>query len=556
MRFRSLAAALVALSALSVSAVAHAQRPQPRPQRVDPLTASIRGRVTTTDTGAPIRGAEVRLSSQSGYSRLVLTTGDGRYEHRDLPAGEYRVTVSRTGFITLEVGQRRPFEAGSVITLAEGQTATGNVALLRGGVITGKVLDQFGDPAVGTRIQVLRSRMSQGRRRLHSVGPGDQTDDTGAFRLYGLPPGEYYVAAATGLADAVTRDPPIYYPGTSSLTEAQPITLGAGAEAAADFQIVATRTSRITGIVVNAAGAPEAAMINLYSEVVGIGPNMGGGGAPPLNLHAESGPDGRFSIENIPPGPYTLSATVFRELMGPRPAGAPENMVFRHPESVSMPVVIAGDEMNDVTLVTRGAGFISGRIVADTGVAAPLPPVRLNIRGAGAGAIMSIGSGTSQGEFRMASSGGPVTLGVLEIPDDWMLKAILLDGKDVTDDTIDARGDVAGIRVVMTNRVTSVSGVVESRGDAGGQGVLIFPDDPGKWNWPSRFVKTTRSDADGRFMIRALPLGERYLAVALDYLEDGDEQDPQLLERLRTRATSFLLGEGEQRSLQLEVRGR
>ena len=102
----------------------------------------------------------------------------------------------------------------------------------------------FGDPSVGTRVQVLRVRVEGTTRRLVSVGAGDQTDDTGAFRLYGLAPGEYYISASTGLIDAVKRDAPVYYPGTMNFAEAQPIALGVGAEASADFQIVeAARSS-------------------------------------------------------------------------------------------------------------------------------------------------------------------------------------------------------------------------------------------------------------------------------------------------------------------------
>ena len=56
--------------------------------------------------------------------------------------------------------------------------------------------------------------------------------------------------------------------------------------------------------------------------------------------------------------------------------------------------------------------------------------------------------------------------------------------------------------------------------------------------------------------IRGLPPGERYLVAALDYLEDGEEPDRRLLDRLRTRATSVTLGEGEQRSIQLDVTAR
>ena len=166
---RTALCALVILIGLADAAFAQdavfAQAPprRQRSQRVDPLTSSIQGHVTTADTGAPIRGAEVRLSMDGRFSRLVTTNGEGRFEMRNLPAGTYKLIVSKTGFITLEFGQRRPFESASTITLGEGQSATGNVALIRGGAIFGRVLDQFGDPSVGTRVQVLR--LADGRRR-------------------------------------------------------------------------------------------------------------------------------------------------------------------------------------------------------------------------------------------------------------------------------------------------------------------------------------------------------------------------------------------------------
>ena len=155
------------------------------------MTSSIKGLVTAADTGAPVRGAEVRLSSRGSYNRLVTTDADGAYRLSDLPAGEYRLTVSRTGYTSLVFGQRRPLEAPTTINLSEGETFTANLALTRGGAIRGRVIDQFGDPIAGTRVQVLRSRMVRGQRRLQSMGPGDQTDDMGEFRVYGLPAGDY-----------------------------------------------------------------------------------------------------------------------------------------------------------------------------------------------------------------------------------------------------------------------------------------------------------------------------------------------------------------------------
>ena len=551
---------LLAMVALIAPEIVFAQTPRPRTQRVDPLTASIRGRITTADTGAPIRGAEVRLSMDGRFNRLVTSNGEGRYELRNLPAGAYKLVVSKTGFITLEFGQRRPFESASTITVAEGQAATGNVALIRGGAIFGRVLDQAGDPSVGTRVQVMRVRTEDGRRRLLAVGAGDQTDDTGAFRVYGLPPGEYLVAASTGLIDAVKRDPPVYFPGTMNFAEAQPITLGVGAEASADFQIAeAVRTARVSGVVINSSGAPIAAMVNLRSETVSMGP----GSESALQLHDDAAADGTFSIQNVPPGPYSLTAMVMPTVSGLPTSGSfaesredVRDRMFRElPETATLPVVVSGEDVSGVTLVTRRAGRISGQFVADTGVGRPLPTsLRVMWRSAGQGGGMTMNGG-GDATFQLAGVSGPSRLDIQGVPDGWTVKAILLDGDDVTDGTFDLGSKTGNIRVVMTDRVASLNGTIQSNSDLRDYNVIVFPEDAAKWTFPSRFVRTVRADAQGRFRVEGLP-PERYLAAALDYLEDGGEQNRQLLERLRSRASALTIGEGEQRSIQLDLISR
>ena len=542
-----------------------AQAPRGRSQRVDPLTSSISGLVTTADTGAPVRGAEVRLAMDGRFSRLVTTNGEGRFELRNLPAGEYRLTVSKTGFITIEYGQQRPFERAATITLGEGQSATGNVALLRGGAIFGRVLDEFGEPSVGTRVQVLRNRAESGGRRLLQVGMGDQTDDTGAFRIYGLPPGEYYVAASTGLIDAIKRDPPVYYPGTMSFAEALPITVGAGTEASADFQISdVARAATVSGVVLTSSGAPApGAMVNLSSNTVSATPGAQGIAV----LHADAGSDGTFSIQNVPPGPYTISAQLPMQpfdagfVAGTRDAtsvpNAPlrEQMLNRLPETASMQLVVTSEGVSGVTLSTRRGGRVTGRFVADAGVTRALPTglvVRLRSSGPG----MTMNGGNDTGDFQLAGISGATRLEVDGVPDGWAIKAILLDGEDVTDAPFDLSGRTGSLRVVMTDRITSLSGTVQSDRNRRDHNVIAFPDDSTKWASPSRFVRTIRADADGRFQFRGLPPGERYFVAALDYLEAGEEQDRQLLNRLRSRASSVTLGDGEQRSIQIDLTSR
>jgi len=542
-----------------------AQRPRQGTARVDSMTASIKGMVTAADTGAPIRGAEVRLSSRGSYNRLVATDGDGSFRLSDLPSGEYRLTVSRTGFTSLVFGQRRPLEAPTTINLSEGETFTANLSLIRGGAIHGRVIDQFGDPIAGTRVQVLRSRMVRGQRRLQSMGPGDQTDDMGEFRVFGLPPGDYYVTASTGPADAVRRNPPLFFPGTPSFSEAQSVTLAVGTEASADFQIVPMRNARVSGIVFNASGVPVQAMVQLMSEAVGMGPAVESTGPPPaFMLNADADANGRFTIDNVPPGPYVLTANssfgagLIAGLQGGNPNQGPppamREIMEKGPETASMSIVVAGDNVSDLSLTTRRGGVLAGSFVADAGVVRNLPTgMSADVRPAkgGSGApMMQLGSRGR--EFRLTGISGPFYLGINGLPDDWAVRQITVDGVDVTDEPIDLKGQTSDARVVLTDRVTTISGVVQSRRESSNYSIVVFPDDVTRWNYPSRYVRTARANDRGQFRISGLPPDERYFAVAVDFLEEGEEQDPQFLERLRSRAMTFSLREGEQRSVYLD----
>ena len=562
-RMAVVAVALVLMSSGGISA----QGTRPRAQRVDPQTATIRGSVTTAGTGAPVRGAEVRVSSSGSYSRLVTTDGDGLFEISNLPAGEYRLTVSRAGFSSLQFGQRRPFETPTLIDLSEGETVTASMALPRGGAIFGRIYDQFGEPVTGTRVQALRSRIVEGKRRLQGEGAGDQTDDTGAFRLYGLAPGDYFVAASAGAVDSVSREPPIYFPGTPNLTEAQPIAIGPGAEVAADFPLTPVRNATVSGVVLDAAGVPVEAMVGLVSDAVGLGLTTELSGPPSFRISADSGPDGAFTIENVPPGPYTLTANgsfaagLAAGIAAADPTAGPskamQDLIAHGPESASLPIVVSGDDVEGITLTLRHGGVLSGNFVADSGVVRALPTgLRVVARSANGGSGMSMMQGGRGNAFRVSGMNGPFRLDLQGLPENWAVSQITVNGTDVTDAPIDLNGQNATARIVLTDRVTTVSGVVQWRRDAADRIVVVFADDSTRWAYPSRYVRTTRADEQGRFQIAGLPPGERYLALALDYLEDGDEQDELLLDQLRSRATTFSLSEGEQRSIYLDLVSR
>ena len=138
----------------------------------------------------------------------------------------------------------------------------------------------------------------------------------------------------------------------------------------------------------------------------------------------------------------------------------------------------------------------------------------------------------------------------------WYLKAVMVNGKDMTDTPLDFSGgkEVADVQVIVTQTRSEVSGVVADAQNAAvaEYAVVVFPEDRDKWTPQSRFMGSGRPDQQGGFKITGLPPG-RYLAAAIDYLETGAERDPELLERLRTSATPVTLGEGESKRVTLKI---
>jgi hypothetical protein len=280
-------------------------------------------------------------------------------------------------------------------------------------------------------------------------------------------------------------------------------------------------------------------------------------------MNADSGADGRFTFDNVPPGPYILTANssfVAGVLAGSQagnpnagPPPAMREIMERGAETATMSIVVAGDNVSDLALTTRRGGVLTGTFVADAGVVRPLPNRLLpEVRPAKGGSGLSMTQGGASAAFRVAGMSGPFYLTINGLPDDWAVSQITVDGVDVTDEPIDLKGQTSSARVILTDRVTTLSGVVQSRRNAADYSVVVFPDDVNRWNYPSRYVRSARANEKGQFRISGLPPDERYFAVAVNFLEEGEEQDPQFLERLRSQATTFSLRDGEQRSIYLD----
>jgi protocatechuate 3,4-dioxygenase beta subunit len=113
------------------------------------------------------------FAAEGQIRRTTTTDADGRYEFADLPAGRFSVSVTKTGYVTLQYGQRRTFEAGTPITLADDQRIDRiDFSLPRGAVISVRITDDFGDPLAGAQVQVQRYQYGPDGQRSTDAGLG------------------------------------------------------------------------------------------------------------------------------------------------------------------------------------------------------------------------------------------------------------------------------------------------------------------------------------------------------------------------------------------------
>jgi hypothetical protein len=114
--------------------------------------------------------------------------------------------------------------------------------------------------------------------------------------------------------------------------------------------------------------------------------------------------------------------------------------------------------------------------------------------------------------------------------------------------------ELSGLQVVVTNNVSVVAGqLTDEKGAPIADGtVIVFAGDTEKWSEDSRFVRSARPDQQGQYQIKGLPAGE-YLAVAIDYVQEGMWNDPEYLESIRRYGQKFTLGEGATQAVALKL---
>jgi protocatechuate 3,4-dioxygenase beta subunit len=468
-------------------------------------TGLIAGAVVVSGTGVPARRARITLTStEPRMTRTAVADEHGRFAFANLPAGRYSLMASKPGHIAGSYGQTRPGLPSTAIQLDDGQKFDARLQIIRGGVLTGVVLDEDGDAIPGIQVRALRYVRQNGQRTLRGE-TGAATDDRGVYRIFGLQPGDYIVAAtprnvgelqnpdlmraqaeaireraaAIGRGDqprlqefvnrveegqsaAATGDgqatgyAPIYYPGTIAQAQAGTIALGPGEERSGlDFQLLRVPVARVEGVVVNGTGQQvqniQVVLSDINQTVPGIGRNA-----------ARADSDGRFRFSNVAPGQYRIAA---RGVSGAGRRDAPDGGPMAGPfgrrgfmplrggaDSVrlwaSTDITIDGRDITDVALSLQRGVTASGRIVFQGSQLSPpadLTLLRVNVMPADQGAAPLLsepiaGSVDASGKFTIEG----ITPGRYRLnaagAEGWVLESAVVDGQNTLDFPFDVKG--------------------------------------------------------------------------------------------------------------------
>lgn len=536
-------------------------------------SASLRGRVVASNTGTPVRQAGIQV--QTGTLQWTTTTDDdGRFVIPDLPAGRYTVRVTKAGFVTWLFGRDRAGAQTRVEPLelkpAE-KSDRGDLRLPRGGVIAGRIVDAFGEAVVGTDVRALRYEfLTPGEGRFGYVRHA-ATNDLGEYRIYGLPPGRYFVGVGMAVADLAERIgqsggtirvvpsrggmSATFYPDTASVSDATPVAVEAGGEIRGiDFAQLAVPLATLAGSVTNERGQPASGV------VVMLNPARRDGVLLPFPSMVEPDAGGRFSMANIPPGDYRLDIVSKARLEAIGTTGSSAARPAVPDEFASVPITVAGQDIEDTAIRTARGFDVAGRLVVEGGFSLP-PTANVSVSSVTtlrrrAVTNTFLGSSASvqpDGRFVLNGVAGGQLVRAYGLPAGWTLKAVRLNGADVTDEGFDVAGPVRSLEVVVTPEAPAITGSVrDSNGVAVKDyaAVIVFSDDPRRWTLRlTRFVTSAKPGPDGQFAVAGLPPGN-YLAAVVDILEP-DWPSPDSLESLRRTATPFTLSDGETKTLTL-----
>jgi protocatechuate 3,4-dioxygenase beta subunit len=326
--------------------------------------SAITGRVVADDSGDPVANARVILNFPGRQDRVVaVSERDGRFV-LPVPAGRHNIVATKPRFAR-----------GQVTSFAG--TESVEIRLRRGAAISGRIIDEFGDPVVAAAVFVETGRSA-------AVVATTRTDDRGEYRIGGLSAGTFSVSVMTvGPAEIrplgggrFAMNPvsvKTYYPNATTLAEAQSFEINWGDErAGVDLVLPAARAGlppfdvgrRGPGLppaqrLQAARAAAEATRVPPPSAVIrGVVTGRNGVPLPYAVVRLEgmapqiirAATDGRFEFGGLPAGTHHVSAS----------------KVGHFPREMPVPLK-AAETRDDVQLSLDAWGVVGGRVFDEFG---------------------------------------------------------------------------------------------------------------------------------------------------------------------------------------------
>jgi hypothetical protein len=484
-------------------------------------------------------------------SYTTSSDANGQFSMKDLEPGRYRLTADRNGYVTLIYGARGYNKPGTMISLARQQNLTDlALKMTPHAVITGRILDEEGEPVANIHVTLQGYRYIQGRKQLMSTGGGNSTNDLGEYRVFGIAPGKYIVSAtpqANGPTISIDRSADAgpeegfvatYYPATTDPAAATQLDIAAGAQLRGiDMVLSKSRTVHVKGHVTHGlSGRPNA-------TVFIVPRNSGGFGGMVRNSHVD--PAGNFDIRGVSPGAYTLTAVV-NDGNTPRQGRVP---------------VEVGTANVDGVNITVGTGVtVKGVLRADSDSSTiDLSNVRVTLQQREPGMMFGAPGETrdEHGGFELKNaSPDHYNLYVYGLPQGAYVKSVRAGQTDILASGLDLTSGAApeSIDVVISPRGAAVTGTVQNEktgNPAPGAMVVLIPQEKERREQQT-YVKLINADQSGAFSLSGIAPGE-YRLYAWEDVEPGAYLDPDFLKPIESKGEPLTVGEGDQKTVQLKL---
>jgi hypothetical protein len=475
--------------------------------------------------GFPLTTANLytQLASLSGKTPPTTTTDqDGKFSFKDVSPGNYTVRVQKEGFFGKAEGGFNPATAAIDVDVVAGRTADANPSMIAGAIIGGKIFDEKGQVMSNANVQAFTVAYAFGRATL-APQVSKVTDDRGEFRLFWVPPGDYYLAVTTPPVAPAPGVPaaasPLrtYYPGVTDIAQARMITVSGGEDMAGmNFPTHSVRTFKVSGHVnslipppptqLGAPGVSAAALFMLNRDAAA--PDDANGrqvGVVPLLPSA-----GQFEISNVMPGVYELLARV-ADPAAQVAGGLPLAWGRARFEVQDM-------DVTNLSIVVSPSSEVTGTLSAATGVKLPpslrvqLLPDDASIRVPAFQAVLARSAMVgSDGTFKFPAvpEGHYRVMTVAGLTPDLYLSDVQHKAASVFHGGFDVRpGQNDPIQLLVGSGAGTVSGVVGDGASkvVAGATVALLPDSAQRENLALYFSAAT--DAAGQFVIRGVPPGD------------------------------------------------